>query len=266
MEPRCLDCLCPDIEPDPESTTGRWRCGNCGERFDFENAFISLGEAEDFRSEMEPEPLFHFRRNLAEIELRACDGTLRALNPYSDVEELHRFLDAAAARRVVEPRRAGAALHAYLSPGANPHPVLGVDAGIGAELIGPELALQPEKGEDPISYTVRWLEQIVGSANDLLAGRLHGGAGRPSTADLGTDGPQSHRPASGARPRRRYTAAAYWLHPDATTAGKLDAEGLSIAVVLAALGERIEASEFDPEAHTLAVTLTWSEDRAAEDE
>jgi hypothetical protein len=257
IEPRCPGCISPEIEPDPESTSGRWRCGNCGERFDFESAFIQLREAEDFRSEMEPDPLFRFHRNLAQIELRACDGALRTLNPYSDVEELHRSLDAAAARRVIEARRPGAALHAYLSPGAEPHPVLGVDPGVGAELVGPELALRQEEGEDPISYTVRRLEEIVASANRLLADRSHGGSGGPPAAGPRTIGPRSHRPLSRRSPRRRYTAAARRLGPDAPMGEKVGAEGLSIAVVLAEVGERIEAGGLDAEAMALEVTVSW---------
>jgi hypothetical protein len=264
IEPRCPECLSPEIEPDPKSTTMRWRCGNCGERFDFETAFVQLREAEDFRSEMEPEPLFHLHRNLALIELRACDGALRALNPYSDAEELHRILDAALARRVIEARRPGAALHAYLLPGAEPHPVLGVDAGVGAELLGPRLALEQEKGEDPISYTVRWLERIVEAANDLLAGRLHRSSAGSRAADPGTVGPRSHRPTPGASPQRRYTAAGCWLRPDATMVPKVEADGFSIAAALAEFGERIEAGDRDPEAVALEVTVSWR-DEASDD-
>lgn len=183
-----------------------------------------------------------------------------ARSAYGDVEEFHRILDAVAARRVIEARRPRAALHAYLLPGAEPHPVLGVDSGVGAELIGPELALPPEEGEDPISYTVRWLGQMVDSANDLLTGRLHGAAGRAPATDLRTVGPRSHRPASGRSPRRRYTAAAYWLHTDAPMAEKVDAEDLSIAFVLAGVGERIEAGDLDPGAVALEVTVSWEDD------
>jgi hypothetical protein len=263
IEPRCPDCISPEIEPDPASTTGRWRCGNCGERFDFEDTFIKLAEAEDFRSEMEPDPMFHLHRNRAQIELRACDGALRALNPYSDAEELHRILDAAAARRVIEARRPGAALHAYLFPGAEPHPVLGVDPGVGAELVGPELALSQEEGEDPISYTVRWLGHMVDGANGLLAGRLHGASGSLPEADPRTVGPRWHRPASRLRADRRYTATARWTHRDAATGATVDAEGLSIASVLSDVAERIEARDPDPEAVGLDVIVSWDEGPAA---
>jgi hypothetical protein len=257
--PRCPDCLSPAIEPDPHSDTGRWRCDNCGERFDLETAFIQLREAEDFRSEMESEPMFHLHRDLAEMELRVPDGALRALNPYSDVEELHRVLDAATASGAIEPRRAGAALHAYLHPGAQQHPVLGVDPGLGAELIGPELALRPAPGEDPISYTLRWLAQIVGAANNLLAAHLHGASGSRPDGCPRDEGPRSHRPASGRSPHRRYTAAAYWLHPDAPMSEKISAEGLSIAGVLAEVGERTEAGGLDAKASALGVSVFWED-------
>jgi len=258
IEPRCPDCISPEIEPDPDSTSGRWRCANCGECFDFEDAFVKLREAEDFRSEMEPDLLFHLHRNRAQIELRACDGALRALNPYSDVEELHRILDVAVARRVIEARRPGAALHAYLFPGAEPHPVLGVDPGVGADLVGPELALRPEEGEDPISYTVRRLRQMVDSANDLLTGRLHGAGASPAAPDPRAVGPRSHRPGSGRSPKRHYIGDARCHWSDGTMPERLEAEGVTILGVLTELGERIEAGHLDPEADTLVeVSVTW---------
>jgi hypothetical protein len=250
IEPRCPQCISPEIEPDPESTTGRWRCGNCGQRFDFEHALIRLGEAEDFRSEMEPDPMFHLHRNRAQIELRACDGSLRVLGPFSDAEELNQILEVAASLRVIEVRRRGAALHAYLFPGDEPHPVLGIDPGVGPELVGPELALAPEDGEDPISYTVRWLGRMVDTANDLLTGGLHGAAGARAVLRHRADGPRSHRPTA-PLPQPGFVGDARLHRPDGTIADQVEAEGATISEVLAALGDRIEAGDIDPAADVL---------------
>lgn len=257
IEPRCPECISPEIEPDAESATGRWRCRDCGARLDLEAAFVRLGEADDFRSAMESEPMFRLHRDQAEAEIRALDGAIGVLSPYSDVEELHHALGAATARGVIETRRDGAALHAYLYPGFPPHPVLGVDPGLGAVLVGPELALPQEEGEDPVSYTVRRLGHMVDGANDLLAGRLHGGGG-PSADDPRAVGPRSHRPASRQGRRHRYTASVLWLSPDLTKTYEAEADGLSIPTALVALGERIEASDFDPEIDIPAINLTLS--------
>jgi hypothetical protein len=249
IEPRCPRCISPEIAPDPQSTMGRWRCEDCGERFDFEHALVSLGEAEDFRSQMEPDPMFHLRRNRAQIELRACDGVLRALSPYSDLEELHRILDAAADRRVIEARHPGAALRAYLSPSPAPHAVLGVDPGVGAVLVGPALELTQEEDEDPISYTVRRLGHMVDAANELLSGRLHGVSAPRQTDRPRPEGPRGHRP--GAEPRRRFVGDARRHLPDGTIAERVEAEGPTISAVLADLGTQIETGDMDPETDTL---------------
>jgi len=186
LVPKCPECLSPDIDPDANSTCGWWRCANCGALFDYESALIELREAVDFRSAIETEPLFHLNSRLATIELRVAGGPLQPVSPYSDPGEMHRALDAALARGVIESRRDGAALHAYAIPGADFHTVLGVDPGVGAELIGPRLVMKQEPGEDPISYTVRWLDWIVESANALVGGQLQAAKGRRPEIDLGT--------------------------------------------------------------------------------
>jgi hypothetical protein len=260
IEPRCPECTSPEIEPDPQSTSGRWRCGNCGERFDYEAAFIQLREAVDFLSAIEPERLFDFQRDLAEAELRAGDGALRVLDPHSDAQELHRALDAAIARRVIRPPRQGAALHAYLPADARAHPVLGVDRGAGPELIGPSLGLRRRRSEDPISYTVRWLGQIVDDANDLLlAAQLHGASGRVAVVDAGSDGPQSHRPPPARGPQRHFVAVAYWIRPDATMGETFLAEGRSILSALVGAAERIELADFHPK-HALRFAVMWKDE------
>jgi hypothetical protein len=251
IEPRCPGCISPEIEPDPQSTIGRWRCEHCGRRFQLEHAFVRLGEAEDFRSAMGPERTFRLRPDRARIEMRACDGALRTISPFSDVEEMHQILDAAAARRVIEARRPGAALRAYLSVGAPPHPVLGVDPGVGAELIGPSLALVQGEGEDPIAYTLRWLGYVVDAANGLLIGRLRAGSGSGPAERLRPEGPRSHRPAAEPRPQRRFVGDALVHRPDGTLSGRVDAEGPTISAVLATLGTRIETSDIDPDADIL---------------
>lgn len=256
LEPRCPACVSPEINPDRESTDGQWRCENCGERFDYEAAFIQLGEAEDFRSAMETKPLFYFDRDRAEAEVRDADSSLRALNPFADAGELHCALDAATECGVIGARRANAALHAYEIPAPYTDPVLGVDPGTGAELVGPALAPPFAEEEEPVSFTVRWLEQIVASANDLLAGQLHAASGRPAEADLDADGLQSHR---------RYVAVAYWLRADSSMGESFRAGGTSIPRALGAVGRQIEAGDFDPQ-HSLHLAVFWADQTLVDDE
>lgn len=261
IEPRCPECLSPEIEPDRASDVGRWHCRNCGGRFDLEFAFVRLREAVDFRSALESEPAFHLHVALAERELRALDGTIRALSPYSDAGELHRVLDAAVATGVIEPLRVGATLRAYLFPGPEPHPVLGVALGVGAELVGPEPALRQEEGEDPVAYTLRRLAQIVGVANDLLAGHPFGEVTSPQVDRTGRDGPRSHHPAPGSEADARYVGDAIRHGMDGRMGQRIEVRGATIVGVLSELGRRIEADAHDPDADTLVVaSVTRLED------
>lgn len=264
VEPKCPGCNSPEINPDPQGADGEWHCGNCERRFDYEDAFIHLREAVDFLTQMETEPMFPVRPRTRDARAEPCRRPALCSQPLQrsgGAARRARSSDGQWGHRV-PPQ--GAALRAYLFPGASPHPVLGVDPGVSAVVIGPRLALSQDPGEDPIAYTVRWLERAVGAANDLLAGRLHAALpGRPEVASA-PDGPRSHRQAPGPAPRRRFVAVAYWLL-DSTLGETFEAEGTSISGVLADVSEQIEAHDFHPD-HFLGVGVMWKDNVSADEE
>jgi hypothetical protein len=100
--------------------------------------------------------------------------------------------------------------------------------------------------EDPVAYTLRWLERIVTDANTTAAklGRTADGlAAEPAVAG------DSERP---------YRAICVALFPDGTTGPTLaEARALSLTGVLSEIAERVEASTLDPRADALDVTVSW---------
>lgn len=171
MELRCPECASPEIEPDPQGGDEARRCANCGARFPRDSAFVTVLEAEAYRGEVTPPQLFAFNPTLAEIELRKGDGAITAINPYSDADELHRLLDGAQAVEVVESARVRATIYVYPLSISEPDPLLAVETGAGPTLLGFELKLRQHEDEDPIAFTIRFLEEAVAEANGLAAGR-----------------------------------------------------------------------------------------------
>lgn len=246
----------PGGQADPQGSEGRWRCGNCGASFDLESALVRLGEVEDFRLQTEADPLFRFHRDKAEAELRDPDSPLRALSPFSEDDEIQQALAAASSKGIVEAARSGARLQLYRSTDREAQPLLGIDPGFGPSLLGSELVFEPRPREDPISYTLRWLERIVEDANDLFAGQPHGTEGGLHASDLLTPGPRSHRPVPGPSAERCYRAVAHWRRIDGRRSARIVAEGVTVFDALAEIAERIEA-RLDPETESLELTLTW---------
>lgn len=245
MEPRCPDCCSPDIDP-PMGERPEWRCRACGALFELESALVTFAEAEAFGRAADGGPSFTLDRARAEAELRDPDGAIAALSPYGDAEELRGTLAAAEESGVIQSEPAEAALRVMLATGAEPHPVLVVDPGAGPELVGPELALRPEPREDPVTYSLRWLERMVADANSTAArvGRAAAGLGA-GTAVAG----DSERP---------YRAICVALFPDGTTGATLaEARALSLTGVLSEIGERLEAAGLDPRADALDLTVSW---------
>lgn len=247
MEPRCPECSSPDIDP-PLGERPEWRCRNCGALFGLESALVTFAEAEAFGRIPDGGPSFVLDRALAEAELRDPDGTVSALSPYGDAPELRGALVAAEESRVIQSEVADAALRVMLSTGAEPHPVLVVDPGAGPELVGPELALRPDPGEDPVNYTLRWLDRIVADANATMArSRVPLPVVRPEVEAAG-------------HADHRYRAICMPLFPDGTTGATIaEARALSVSGVLAEIGERVETSVLDPAADALDVTVSWVE-------
>jgi hypothetical protein len=253
MEPRCPQCLSPEIDPPPGGRP-QWRCRACGQLFALEDALVTFAEAEGFGRPSEAEPAFTIDRHAAEGELRDPDSPLNVLSPYADAEELRQALRAALAGGVIAGPRPGSRLSVHFLagelPGAEPQTVLTVDPGLGIELLGSFLDLRPDPAEDPVAYTLRQLERIVADASSLAARLrvpLHGAGGSA--------------PAGGPPGRRRWRAICSALFPDGTVGSSLaEVDALSLSGVLTEIGERLEEVDLDAEADALDLTVTW-EDR-----
>jgi hypothetical protein len=157
MELRCPECVSPEVEHDPRGGDDARRCANCGAGFPRDSAFVSVLEAEAYRGKATPPSLFTFRPEVAAIELRKGDGAITTINPYSDADELHRLLDGAQAAKIVESARARATIYVYPMSITEPDPLLGVETGAGLTVLGFELKLRQDEGEDPIAFTIRFL-------------------------------------------------------------------------------------------------------------
>ncbi len=171
MELRCPECASPEVENDPQGGDDAHRCANCGARFPRECAFVTVLEAEAYRDKATPQRIFTFDQQRAAIELRSPDGAPLPISPYSDADELHRLLDAARAVQIIDSERPGAGIYVYPLSIAQPDPVLAVDPGPGPTLLGFELKLRQGEAEDPVSFTIRFLEEVVEEANGLAAAR-----------------------------------------------------------------------------------------------
>ena len=115
--------------------------------------------------------LFSFDPQRATSELRSPDGAIWPISPHSDADELHRLLDGAQAARIIESVRPRATVYVYPLSIGEPDPLLAVETGAGLTLLGFELKLRQHEGEDPITFTVRFLREAVEEANSLASGR-----------------------------------------------------------------------------------------------
>ncbi len=169
MELRCPECCSPEVIADPPRSAEALRCANCGARFQPDAALVNVLEAKALAREAAPEPLFTFQPKLAASELRRRDGAIWPITPYSDPDELHRLIEGAQAKQLVGSGRPRAAIYVYPLSVGEPDPLLAVDPGIGPTLLGFDLKLRQGEDEDPISFTVRFLEEAVEEANGLAA-------------------------------------------------------------------------------------------------
>jgi hypothetical protein len=254
MEPRCPQCLSPEIDP-PLDARPEWRCRVCGRLFGLEDALVTFAEAEGFGRPSKVEPAFTVDRDAAERELRDPDSPLNALSPYADAEELRQALRAALAGGVIAGPRPGSGLSVHFLagelPGAEPRMVLGIDPGFGIELLGPLLDLRPDPAEDPVAYTIRQLGRIVADASSAAA-RLQ----VPLPAAAGSASPGG--PVSG----RRWRAVCSTLFADGTVGPTIaEVDALSLSGVLTEIGERVEEADLDPEPDALGLTVTWEDRR-----
>jgi hypothetical protein len=171
MELRCPQCCSPEVEPDPQGSDEGRRCANCGERFPRGTALVTVLNAEAHQPNAKPQPLFTFNPALAEVELGRLGGAIATASPHSDADELNALLDGAQAAGVISAKRERARLYAYPLSVGEPELLLAVDPGGGPTLLGYSTKLRQHEGEDPISFTVRVLEELTEEANGLAAGR-----------------------------------------------------------------------------------------------
>jgi hypothetical protein len=171
MELRCPQCCSPEVEPDPQGSDEERRCANCGERFPRDAALVTVLDAEAHQLDAGLQQLFTCNPTLAAVELGRLGGAIATASPHSDADELNALLEGAQAAGVISAERERARLYAHSLSVGDPEPLLAVDPGAGPTLLGCPVKLRQHEGEDPISFTVRVLEQLTGEANGLAAGR-----------------------------------------------------------------------------------------------
>jgi hypothetical protein len=115
----------------------------------------------------DPKDVFRFDRERAVADLRGAENDLWPINDYSDADELNQLLEAAQSGNMITAPRS-AHLFVYPLSICEPDPLLAACPGSGPTLLGHELKLREEEGEDPIAFTLRLLEEIAVEANALV--------------------------------------------------------------------------------------------------
>lgn len=113
--------------------------------------------------------LFRLDRDRAAADLRGSEDELWPVNAYSDADELNQLLDVVQNADVLTANRFGVRLYIYPSSISEPELLLAVSSAAGPSLLGHKLKLRERDGEDPVEFTLRLLEEIVGEANALFA-------------------------------------------------------------------------------------------------
>lgn len=111
--------------------------------------------------------LFHFDRARALAAITDPDGALWPVNAYSDADELDALAAAAIDTGIVARAHPRVRLYVYPLSLSEPEPLLAVDPGCGPTLLGCSLKLAEREGEDPVSFTLRLLDDLVATANGL---------------------------------------------------------------------------------------------------
>jgi hypothetical protein len=123
----------------------------------------------------DPKDVFRFDRERAAVDLNGPEDALWPVNAYSnDPDELNQLLEAGQNAGLITARRQ-ARLYVYPLSLSEPDPLLVVSPGDGPALLGHELKLSDEAGEDPIAFTLRLLEEVVDRGNAMLVKALADG-------------------------------------------------------------------------------------------
>jgi hypothetical protein len=110
---------------------------------------------------------FSFDRAQTKRSLGDPDGALWPVNAYSDADELNTLLEAALACGAISRPCARAHIYVYPLSICEPEPLLAVDPGHGATLLGHALQLREREGESPLEFTLRLLGEVTDEANRL---------------------------------------------------------------------------------------------------
>lgn len=172
MELRCPDCASPEVALIDRGT--RLECGNCGAEFVREEAFVSVADADAYAAECrgctseEQVPLFRFDLGRASHSIADPNGAIWPVNSFTDADELNSLFEAAVHSGIIASRDRRALIHIYPLSVSEPEPILAVNRSNGPSLMGYSVKLRERDGENPLDFTLRLLEEIVGEANALF--------------------------------------------------------------------------------------------------
>jgi hypothetical protein len=171
MKIRCPECCSPEVEPDRGGVPKAKHCRTCGARFPRDSALVALSEAEAASSKPAPSPVFTFDAELVALALRNPRiEAIKAVSRDSNADELNLLLYTVRAMELIKSDRDDRWIYVYPFTIAEPDPLLAVDLGAWQPtLLGGELKVPHEEGEDLVSFTVRALQQAVDEANGLAA-------------------------------------------------------------------------------------------------
>lgn len=166
MQLRCPKCCSEEAALVDRGT--RLECGNCAAVFVREEALVAVADAEAELPPAAPSAeLFRLDRERAAEELRGPEGAISVVNPYSDADELNALADDALTAQIVTREDADAHFAIYPMSLSEPDPIVSVNPGTGPALLGHSIKLRQHEGEDPVSFTLRLLGDMVAEANRL---------------------------------------------------------------------------------------------------
>lgn len=146
------------------------------------------GEAEALRASAATPAPFVFDRDRALASITDPDGELWPVNAFSDVDELEGLLRAAREGDVIGCEAPGAELHVYPLSLSEPDAVVAVGRPGSPTLLGHGLGLREREGENPVEFTLRFLEEATQEANALARSR------HPDSASLDRIATYMNRP------------------------------------------------------------------------
>jgi hypothetical protein len=103
------------------------------------------------------------------VVLNDPEGAIKPITPFSDADELNGLFEAALGAEVIPSEFESAYIAIYPMSITNPQPLPAVEIGGGVVLIGSAMNLKQDRGEDPISFTLRVMAETLGKANELSA-------------------------------------------------------------------------------------------------